>query len=146
MVDYTQTIEEQQENTAELVWPDFMPFKVVRQTGPRECAGCAAAMLTGTSLEDFKAWASTPAPWSDIEIYKYCELLNVWVGPSLPVECFAGPWYITLKDKAAWLVVDLHGVDHAVVWNGDAVGDSMFNEPQPPENYTVKRIGIVCVC
>lgn len=114
---------------------------ILQDVGSRDCLACVAAMVTQTTVEDFKAYyLKHNLPFdSDITFIRYlwdngymvglfiAQECDVKIDPLLTFDLLKTPCFIAVKSRSE------HqrelGVDHAVYWDGkklyDPAGDDI---------------------
>lgn len=125
--------------------------KVIKQTDEVSCVACAACMVTGTTLKEFREFmGDVKPPYNDLAFYVYLLKYGFVVGigsqnkfhePFLPYQKIQINFNI--EDYPAYVVVKsmrFKGLQHAVYWDGEKVLDSnpdIKEDGLPLEQYEV---------
>ena len=119
-------------------------------SGDKRCVSFVAAMATGTTPEEFerfvsemKGYGRSEPPYEDIHVYSYLLSKGMLCGLGF-VEQQPKDGAFRLKydvmDHPAYLVVEGHGTDHAVYWDGCHIfdPDPTTRNGRSPTDYKIK--------
>lgn len=119
-------------------------------SGDKRCVSFVAAMATGTTPEEFerfvsemKGYGRSEPPYEDIHVYSYLLSKGMLCGLGF-VEQQPKDGAFRLKydvmDHPAYLVVEGHGTDHAIYWDGCHIfdPDPTTRNGRSPTDYKIK--------
>ena len=119
-------------------------------SGDKRCVSFVAAMATGTTPEEFerfvsnmKGYGRSEPPYEDIHVYSYLLSKGMLCGLGF-VEQQPKDGAFRIKydvmDHPAYLVVEGHGTDHAIYWDGCHIfdPDPTTRNGRSPTDYKIK--------
>ena len=125
------------------------PLKQI--SGDKRCVSVTAAMATGTTPEEFEAFvaamptafARSEPPYEDIHVYSYLLSKGLLCGLGFVAQQPKDGAFrlkYDVMDHPAYLVVEGHGTDHAIYWDGSHIfdPDPTTRNGRSPTDYKIK--------